>query len=401
MRADDSRQHQPHSREWTRRRALGVGGASAVALVAAGAGPAASASAATADGDDSGQFGDDARALTSIIISGMGAANLPGLAVGIWVPGQGQLVTAFGTGNRVTGGPLSLDDHFRNASITKSFTATTIFRLAEQHKLALTDHLAQYIPGIPHGNEITIAQLLNMTSGIYDYVNDPKLTLEETANPLLSFDLKDLIRIVNEHQPLFAPGTGVAYDNSNYYLLGAIAEKATGRPLQDLIKAEILNPLGLNHTSYPTTPAMPAPFSHGYLSEPNQSPRDVTASNPAFAGGAGAIISTLGDLKVWAKALATGSLLTQADHNLQLESLIIGQTPKITVRYGYGITDINGFLGHDGAIVGYGSAMFYLPSQQATIVLIGNNNDNNAPAPLAIFAAIAAYLFPDQFPHGL
>ena len=321
--------------------------------------------------------------------------------MGIWVPGQGKLVTAFGTGNLVTGSPLSLDDHFRVASITKSFTATTIFRLAEQHRLALTDHLDQYIQGIPNGNEITIAQLLNMTSGIYDYVNDPKLTLEETANPLLSFDLQDLIGIVNEHQPLFAPGTDVTYDNSNYYLLGIIAEKAAGSPLQDLIKAEILNPLGLNHTSYPTTPAMPAPFSHGYLSEPNQSPRDVTASNPAFAGGAGAIISTLGDLKVWAKALSTGSLLTQADHNLQLESLIIEQTPKVTVRYGYGITDINGFLGHDGAIVGYGSAMFYLPSQQATIILIGNNNDNNAPAPLAIFAAIAAYLFPDQFPNGL
>ena len=143
MRTDRSRQHQPHSREWTRRRALGVGGASAVALVAAGGGPAASASAATA-GNDSGQFSDDTlRALNSIIISGMGAANIPGLAVGIWVPGQGQLVTAFGTGNLATGSPLSLDDHFRVASITKSFIATTILRLAEQHKLALTDDGAQ------------------------------------------------------------------------------------------------------------------------------------------------------------------------------------------------------------------------------------------------------------------
>jgi D-alanyl-D-alanine carboxypeptidase len=343
------------------------------------------------------------RALTSIIISGMGAANIPGLAVGIWVPGRGRLVKAFGFRELAPRNPplLSLHDHFRIASITKSFTATAVLRLAERHKLALTDHLARYIRGIPRGHQVTIAELLDMTSGIYDYVNDPKLIREETANPLLRFDLHDLIRIVNRHQPLFEPGTDVAYDNSNYYLLGVIAERVTGRPLHQVIKAEILSPLGLSHTSYPATPAMPAPFSHGYLSRPNQPPRDVTASNPAFAAGAGAMISTLGDLKVWAKALATGRLLTRAGHRLQLKSRIIAQTPKVTIRYGSGITDVNGFLGHDGAIVGYGSAMFYLPSRDATIVLLGNNNDNNAPAPLAIFVAIAAYLFPRQFPHGL
>jgi D-alanyl-D-alanine carboxypeptidase len=113
------------------------------------------------------------------------------------------------------------------------------------------------------------------------------------------------------------------------------------------------------------------------------------------------MISTLGDLKTWAKALATGALLTPATQRLRLQTRPLVQTPKITLGYGLGITDLNGFLGHDGAIVGYGSAMLYLPCRDATIVMIGNNNDNGNPAPINIALSVAAYLFPEQFPHGL
>jgi D-alanyl-D-alanine carboxypeptidase len=341
------------------------------------------------------------RALSSILVSGMGAANIPGLEVGVWVPGQGSFVRALGTSDHATGAPLALSDRFRIASISKSFTATAILRLADQHKLSLSAHLSSYVAGIPNGDQITIAQLLNMTSGIYDYVADAGLVRAYTRNPLLPFTLKDLVAIVKRNKPLFAPGADVVYDNSNYYLLGVIASEAAHESLGKLIKTEILEPLGMTRTSYPTTAAMPAPFSHGYIDQPNFDLRDVTKSNPAFAGGAGAMISTLGDLKIWAKALATGSLLTSATHALQLQTRVLSKSPKVTVSYGMGITDINGFLGHDGAIAGYGSAMFYLPSRNATIVLIGNNNDLNAPAPLLPALAIAAYLFPKQFPNGL
>ncbi len=341
------------------------------------------------------------RALTSIVVSGMGAGGMPGVAVGVWVPGQGSFIRAFGTSDLATRSPLQLDDHFRIASISKSFTATAILRLADQHKLSLSDRLSSYVAGIPDGNLITIAQLLNMTSGIYDYVNDPGILRAYARNPLKPFSLTDVVNIIKRHEPMFAPGADIAYDNSNYYLLGAIAEHVTHEPLSATINAEILRPLGLKQTSYPTTPALPFPFSHGYLDQPDFSPRDVTATNPAFAAGAGAMISTLGDLKVWAKALATGSLLAPATHAAQLTTRVLSQSPKVTVRYGMGITDINGWLGHDGAIFGYGSAMFYLPSRGATIIVLGNNNDLGQPKPLFTAIAIAAYLFPKQFPHGL
>lgn len=341
------------------------------------------------------------RALTSIVVSAMGAGAMPGVAVGVWAPGQGSFVRAFGTSSLATGRPLRLDDHFRIASISKSFTATAILRLADQHKLSLGDPLSKYIPGIQNGDRITVAQLLDMTSGVYDYVNDPAVLRAYARNPLRPFSLRYVVAIIKRHRPLFDPGMDVVYDNSNYYLLGAIAEKVRRTPLGATIKSQILQPLGLSHTSYPTTAALPTPFSDGYLDQPDFPPRDVTASNPAFAGGAGAMISTLGDLKVWAKALATGSLLAPATHTLQLRTRVLSQSPKVSVSYGMGITKINGFLGHDGAIFGYGSAMFYLPSRDATIVVIGNNNDLGQPKPLITAIALAAYLFPRQFPKGI
>jgi D-alanyl-D-alanine carboxypeptidase len=341
------------------------------------------------------------RALTSIVVSGMGAGAMPGVAVGVWVPGEGSFVRAFGTSDLATGAPLQLDDHFRIASVTKSFVATAILRLADQHKLLLSAPLSAYVAGIPDGSRITIAELLNMTSGIYDYVNDPEVLRAYDRNPLMTFSLRDVVDIIQRHKPMFAPGTDVVYDNSNYYLLGAIAREVTHEPLGATIEDEILRPLGLKQTSYPTTAALPAPFSHGYLDQPDFPPRDVTATNPAFAAGAGAMISTLGDLKVWAQALATGSLLAPATHAEQLTTRVLSRSSKVTVRYGMGITDINGLFGHDGAIFGYGSAMFYLPSRHATIIVLGNNNDLGQPKPLLIAIAIAAYLFPQQFPHGL
>jgi D-alanyl-D-alanine carboxypeptidase len=341
------------------------------------------------------------RALTAIAISGMGAANMPGMEVGVWVPGEGSLVEALGTSDQATRAPLTLSDHFRIASVSKTFTATAILELVDQHKLSLSDHLSSFIAGIANGSRITIAQLLNMTSGIYDYTNDAAVIRAYDMNPVRPFALKDVLAIITRNKPMFAPGAKVVYDNSNYYLLGAIAAQVAHESLGKLITTQILDPLGMTQTSYPSTPTMPAPFSHGYINQPNFPVRDVTNSNPAFAGGAGAMISTLGDLKIWAKALATGTLLTPATHALQLKTGVLAQTPKLRLGYGLGITDINGFLGHDGAIAGYGTAMFYLPSRKATIVMIGNNNDLGNPTPLAPVLAIASYLFPKQFPNGL
>lgn len=341
------------------------------------------------------------RALTAIVEAGRLAAENPGMVVGIWVLGKGCYVRGFGTGNLETNAPISVDDHFRIASITKTFTATAILQLIDQGQLTLDARLSQFVEGITYGDRITVEELLNMTAGVYSYTDDQTFLHDYEQNPLLPFTPQDAINIIQQHDPAFEPGTQAQYSDSNYILLGLIVECITGRPLDQVIQTQILDPLQMTHTSFPTTADMPAPFAHGYYPNLGRSPRDVTESNPTVAWAAGAMISTLGDLRIWAKALATGTLLSPSTQALRLHMVLLASGGGIQVRYGLGIADLNGFLGHNGAIVGYGSAMFYLPSRNATIIVLGNMNTTFSAAPTSIFAGLAFYLFPKKFPDGL
>ena len=121
---------------------------------------------------------------------------------------------------------------------------------------------------------------------------------------------------------------------------------------------------------------------------------------PGVAGGAGAVISNLGDLKRWSKALATGELISPRLHRrqLQFKPLLKG---KITLSYGLGVSNLNGFIGHNEGILGYSTAMFYLPSRGATIVVEANQDNVGAVVATALFVSLASYLYPEQFPRGL
>jgi D-alanyl-D-alanine carboxypeptidase len=341
-----------------------------------------------------------AAALTSIVQQGMTDSHSPGLVVGIWVPGQGTYVRSFGTSDTATGAPMSRRDHFRIASITKTFVSTAILRLKDQGQLSLDAPLSQFVAGVPNGDRISIAQLLDMTAGVYDFTGDDAFLKAYTEDPELPFATSDFLAIIHRHDPLFAPGARAQYDDSNYFLLGLVAEAVTQQPLARVIQDEVLDPLGMSETSYPTTPAMPSPFTRGYVSESDGSLRDVTTSNPAVAGGAGAMISTLHDQKIWARALATGALLEPSTQELRLQTRVL-QSGPVTVSYGMGIANINGFIGHNGGIFGYSTATFYLPSHDATLVVLGNNNDLFSAPTLDMLLKLGFALFPEQFPNGL
>lgn len=342
-------------------------------------------------------------ALNAIVKQGMTSSGTPGMAVGIWVPGRGTYIRSFGTDNLKTGSPFRVADHVRIASISKTFTATAILQLVDHRRLNLSDHLSRFVKAIPNAKRITVSELLNMTSGVYDFTNDNRFLARYQADPQMAFGTKAFLAIIHRHRPSFAPGSSVEYSDSNYYLLGLIVEKVTHRSLAQVIRTGILDRLPLRQTSYPSTPRIPSPFSHGYFRESATSPlRDVTLSNPAPGFGSGAIISTLGDLKLWAKVLATGTLLSRRTQARRLHTVPLGGVPgKISLRYGLGILNLNGFLGHNGAILGYGSAMFYLPSAHATFVVEGNNNNLTSTAPTDIFVQLAYQLFPKHFPGGI
>jgi D-alanyl-D-alanine carboxypeptidase len=337
-------------------------------------------------------------ALTQIVLSALAATSTPGALTGVWIPGQGSWTLAAGIGDLTTAAPLRIDDHVRIASITKTFVATVALQLVAEGRLSLDDRLGHFITGIPNGDAITLCQLLNMTAGIYNYIEAPVIAVDYDRDPLLPFTPQQAVAIVRAHgRADFPPGARSVYSDSNYILLGLILEQVTGHAIATEITQRILDPLGLTQTSFPTSPAMPEPYAHGYAAErPGAPVRDVTRSNPAVAWAVGAMLSTLDDLCRWVEILVAGSLLTPA---LQAERLTIEpwSTEPISMGYGLGIQEIGGLLGHTGGILGYGSVVMHDPPSGTTLAVVATLGDTQgSPAGGRIFAQIADLLFPHR-----
>ncbi len=341
----------------------------------------------------------DQDVLTAIAKNGMTKERQPGLVVGIWAPGRGNWRASFGRGDIAANVPMRGSDHVRIASITKTFVATAILQLVDLGKLRLDDKLSTYIEGLPNADIITIRNLLGMTSGIYDFTMDDEFGKDFVTNPMMPFSPDNVIGIVKRHAPDFAPGEKVSYCDTNYILLGMILEKVARKPVAQIIEEQVLVPLRLRSTSFPTNSAIPAPFAHGYYAGANgKGPfRDYTNTNPNVAWTAGAMISTRDDLRIWARALATGTLLKPETHKEQTQFGLISESGGLSVAYGLGIARIGKFVGHNGAILGYTTAMFYLPGADATFVLAGNQASNFSNATTDIFYPLAKHLFAQGF----
>ena len=337
-------------------------------------------------------------ALTNIVESSLAQSATPGALVGIWYPGQGTWTYAAGVRDLTTANPMATADTFRIASITKTFTATVILQLVDEGRIGLDDVLEPHIPGIANGDRITVRQVLGMTAGIFDYVNDPIIAANYDLDPLMAFTPRQGLDVIRQHPADFAPGDHVQYSNSNYLLLGLIIEQVTGQTADVAITERIIRPLGLDQTVFPTTPDLPEPFVRGYESPAvGATLRDVTSSNPAVPWTAGAMYSTLADLRVWAKALADGTLLDPATQRDRLAwNVFPGQ--KLDVRYGLGVLEVNGLIGHSGGIFGYSSWMVHASEENATIVIATNRADNEGGSADPIFIQIIRLLFPERFP---
>jgi D-alanyl-D-alanine carboxypeptidase len=146
-------------------------------------------------------------------------------------------------------------------------TAAVILQLAQEGKLRLSDPVSKYVPGVPNGDNITIAQLLEMRSGLYNYTNGPELSASIDRDPTKVWTPAELLAIAFADPPNFPPGTKYEYNNTNYVLLGLIAEKVDGRPLATAMQKRLFEPLGMQHTVLPasTSNSMAEPYSHGYL----------------------------------------------------------------------------------------------------------------------------------------
>ena len=180
-----------------------------------------------------------------------------------------------------------------------------------------------------------------------------------------------------------------------------VIEQVTGEGINEVFTKHIFKPLGLRHTSWPTTAALPAPYAHGYTEQTLDGKQaDATNWNPSWGFTAGELISDLNDMKIYAQALGTGSLLSP---QMQAERLQWVQFPPLTPptnSYGLSIAYDNGWVGHTGSLPGYTTTAYYLPAKKATIVVLTNSDisvEGVGPS-AAIFKALAVIATPGHKP---
>lgn len=295
--------------------------------------------------------------------------DMPGLAVLVAREGQVLFQGGYGLADVAKQTPITPDTKFRIGSVTKQFTAAAIMKLAEQGKLSIDDPLAKYFPDVPNAQEIKLRHLLTHTSGLGSYTDRGDF-FKGVTKPIAP---EALIASMSQDKPEFAPGTIYKYCNSGYFLLAEIVAKVSGQPFAEYLRSTFFEPLGLKDTGIYVNANPPANAATGYsvIKEKASVPLDWDMS---WAGGAGAIYSTVGDLCRWTEALHAGRVVSA-------ESLRAMTTPPAlpgeeVTQYGFGLvmSDFEGLpaIWHNGGLQGWSSSLVWLPGQKVVLVALAN-----------------------------
>ena len=298
----------------------------------------------------------------------------PGMIALISVEGEGDYLIKRGVGNTVTGRPMSEDYYFRIGSNTKTLVGTAVLILVDEGKIRLDTPIAIYLPeyNIPNGDRITVRMLGNMTSGLFEFSSDPAFFGPFLASSGYSYAYTtgELLAASFSHLPNFEPGATYEYCNTNLVLLGLLLEKVTGKPAKQVILEKVIQPMGLTHTYWPDSGSQTEPYTHGYTSALGDT-IDATNWNPSWGYTAGILISTFADMKIWAKAVAEGTLLSK---QMQAERFKWGTD---NAHYGFCVMQIGDWIGHAGTIFGYNSHVLYNTEKKITyIVLVNTETDH-------------------------
>ncbi len=327
-----------------------------------------------------------------------GRTPLPAVLIGVWDGKGASFVRAFGYADLARRRPLTPEDHFRIGSNTKTFVVSVILQLIDEKKLSLDDPVSRFTLGvsIPNGDKITVRELCNMRSGLFEAFNTPQFARLNMTVPK-NFNPRTLVAWAVKQKPYFPPGKGYHYSNTNYLLLGLIIEDTTRDSVGDQIRKRLLEPFGLTQTTYPQTEAMPDPWAHGYGLDKQRNWEDVSNTIPvAFMGSAGEMISDMADIKRWIKLYATGKTGGPATYRPLSEcKQFLGNT-----AFGLGINCSAGWYGYTGALPGYNTADYYFPATDTTIVAWITYQAEEPPEGVAsvIFRDIARIMTPANVP---
>lgn len=325
------------------------------------------------------------------------SGRVAGTSVAILRNGQLIFAKGFGRSNLELGTPVNRKTVFRIGSLTKQFTAAGVLVLAKQGKLKIDDKLSVYLPDFPRANEVTLRDLLNHTSGIHNFTDGPVIDKISTSGATV----RELVTDIAGQSPLydFEPGSAWWYSNSNYALLGAVIEKASGNTWAAFMKAEIFDKLGMTDTAADDARDVVAGRASGYSLVGGVAGkfRNAAFTDMSVPYAAGALRSTADDMARWNAALFGGKLLKpdllkmmlapgRLRNGAENQTAIAWPGGKafpppagfVAGFYAFGLDHHteNGrrVIGHEGSIAGFDSVMQYYVDEGLTIIVLTNTN---------------------------
>jgi D-alanyl-D-alanine carboxypeptidase len=316
------------------------------------------------------------------------ATEAPG-AIVLVRDGDRTLRLASGYENLEKKTPMRATDRFRIGSVTKTFVAVVALQLAGEGKLGLDDTVEHWLPGlVPNGRQITVRELLNHTSGLFDVASDQGFLAQLLWKRTERWTPRELVGIATAHKPLFVPGATWSYSNTGYILLGLIIEAASGKPIGTELDRRIFRPLDLRSTSFETSPHITGSYAHGYFPLDGARPRDATVFSQSSAWAAGAIVSTTDDLATFYRALLRGRLL-RPDLLRTMETTVPVPPDPHRGRSGLGLFETGlpcgRVWGHEGTAFGYKTIAY--SSRDATRQVVVMVNDS-PPSPVVANALV-------------
>ncbi|MDP1602362.1 MAG: serine hydrolase domain-containing protein [Legionella sp.] len=318
--------------------------------------------------------------LQKILNDSLANSSTPGAVLLVSSPQIGTIIVVGGVADK--GGDIKMNEtnNFRIASMSKTFLAVTVLKLVEQGKLNLNAKIGDLLPEyininrIPNGQKVTIKELLQMRSGIPNYVKLEAYTNITTKMHVKKWTPQLLVYLVYDEKPVFEPDKSYEYSNTNYLLLQLIVEKLTGGSLASAIRQQISDPLQLKDTFVETIESNDSNHikTHGYALQ-NKKLSDVTYFNDGFGLGDAGMISTAQDLNRFLQALLKDKTL--------LSTASLQQMLSVQEDYGLGIyqekVDGERAWSHNGLTSGFQGQYYYFPNKQLSIILLTNDFDTD------------------------
>ena len=295
--------------------------------------------------------------------------------------GEDEWVGASGLANLDTEAAVMTDDLFRIASSTKPFVATIVLQLVESGAIDLDAPIADYIPaevadGLINIDVATIRQMLQMTSGIFNYTESDAFNDAVDADPSTMWTAAETLGYIVNEDPYFDAGDGYYYSNSNYNLAQIVIETITGNSLADELQARIFAPTEMDACYLETPDRFAQGIVRGYQLGEGDGYEDVTEYNDGVGLGDGGIVCNATDLAKFLPALANGELLGEEMLAEMLDTVDDGEGGHYGLGIGYDESEYGMMVGHDGASSGFQSSMVYFPDEDAVVIVLTNNLDS-------------------------